>query len=86
MSGQLGESAFTRRLSAAIEAERDEMIAFGGDYPEHAVLTGWALVAEWAGDDGQAWLTQTQPAGQAYWRTLGMLDAAVRGVQPRGRD
>lgn len=69
------------RLHAAIEAERDSLIAMGGDYPDRAVLTGWALVAEWAGDDGDLWLTNTSPAGQPHWRTCGMLNESAASVR-----
>lgn len=52
-------------LATAIQA-----VAAGFDDggPEHAVLLGYVLVAEWAANDGNRWLTRK--TGDAFGHTL----------------
>lgn len=44
--------------------------------PVPAVLTGYFLLTEWAASDGEVYLVESRPEGQAYWRSLGLLEAA----------
>jgi hypothetical protein len=38
----------------------------------HAVLTGWALVAEWMDEAGERWLSKAYAPGTAVWEAKGM--------------
>lgn len=56
------------------------------DKPASAVLTGYVLLTEWAASDGEVYLTESRPEGQAYWRSLGMLEAARISIDQASRD
>lgn len=75
----LGSDEAVRRISDAIQAEYEALLCDGDEgSPGRGVLTGFVLVAEWAGDDGEMWLTTTRPDSQPYWRSNGMLAAAIQ--------
>lgn len=64
-------------IGAAIQAhapERDEM--------DGAVLTGWALVAEWMSPDGDRWLSKMNPPHVTQWQADGMRHQALHGDWP----
>ena len=48
-----------------------------------ALLTGWALVAEWVDDDGERWLSKAHAAGTSAWTAKGMYHDALFGEWPR---
>jgi hypothetical protein len=47
-----------------------------------AVLTGWALVAEWMDADGERWLTKGHAAHTTSWGANGMYHEALFGEWP----
>jgi hypothetical protein len=49
---------------------------------EDAVLTGWALVAEWMDHEGERWLTKAHAAATAQWAARGMHHEAIYGGWP----
>jgi len=67
-------------IHAAIQASGPE---FGGGY---AVLTGWALVAEWMDERGERWLSKGHAAGTALWAAKGMMHEALHGDWPDAPD
>jgi hypothetical protein len=53
---------------------------------EDAVLTGWALVAEWMDHDGERWLTKSHAPTVAQWAASGMHHEALYGRWPEPSD
>jgi hypothetical protein len=53
---------------------------------QNAVLTGWALVAEWMDEDGDRWITKTHAAAVTHWTANGMYHEALHGPWPRDDD
>ena len=51
---------------------------------DNAVLTGWAVVAEWMDHDGERWLSKGHSASLAAWTANGMWHEAIYGVWPHG--
>lgn len=47
-----------QRLHAAISSETPFGQEEDPDVPDAGVLTGWVLVAEWQGSDGNRWLSK----------------------------
>ena len=47
-----------------------------------AVLTGWALVAEWIDHDGERWLSQGRAASTPQWTARGMFHEVLYGEWP----
>lgn len=47
-----------------------------------AILTGWALVAEWMDHDGERWLTKGHSPSVAGWAANGMHHEALYGDWP----
>ena len=52
------------------------------DVPDTGVLTGWVLVAEWQGDDGNRWLSKlsgnaTGDQGLPSWTERGLCNEVV---------
>lgn len=50
--------------------------------PESGVVTGWVLVAEWQGDDGERWLSKlsgnaTGDRSLPAWTSRGMCSEVV---------
>jgi hypothetical protein len=52
----------------------------------HAVLTGWALVAEWMDEEGERWLSKAHAAGTAEWAAKGMHFEVLHGHWPTEGD
>ena len=50
----------------------------------HAVLTGWALVAEWMDEDGERWLSEAHAPATTSWAAGGMYHEALYGDWPDG--
>lgn len=44
------------------------------------VLISYLLLTEWATADGEVYLVESRPEDQAYWRTLGLIEAARMSV------
>lgn len=44
------------------------------------VLISYLLLTEWATADGEVYLVESRPDDQAYWRTLGLIEAARMSV------
>jgi hypothetical protein len=44
-----------------------------------AVLTRWALVAEWMAPDGVRWLSRLSPSTTSSWEANGMWHEALYG-------
>lgn len=51
-----------------------------------AVLTGWALVAEWMDHNGERWLSKAHAANTPDWTAKGMHHEALNGHWPDGMD
>ena len=49
---------------------------------EGAILTGWALVAEWIDRDGERWLSRAHAPSTASWAARGMHHEAIYGAWP----
>jgi hypothetical protein len=49
---------------------------------QQAVLTGWALVAEWMDHDGERWLSRAHAASTPKWTAEGMWHEALHGSWP----
>jgi hypothetical protein len=49
---------------------------------KHAVLTGWAVVAEWMDEDGERWLSRAHAASTTIWSANGMHHEALHGEWP----
>jgi hypothetical protein len=47
-----------------------------------AVLTGWALVAEWMDHDGERWLSRAHSSSLPKWAANGMYHEAIYGDWP----
>jgi hypothetical protein len=47
-----------------------------------AVLTGWAVVAEWMDEDGERWLTKSHAATVPCWTASGYHHEALYGDWP----
>lgn len=62
--------------------EAIQVNAFSGG---RAVLTGWALVAEWMDEDGERWLTKAHAATTPQWAADGMHHQALHGDWPGER-
>jgi hypothetical protein len=61
----------------------DAIQAAGPEFDDgHAVLTGWALVAEWMDEKGDRWLSQARAAGTAKWSASGMMHEVLHGEWP----
>lgn len=44
---------------------------------EGAMCTGWVVIAEWVGADGQYWMTHMADEQSPSWRTKGLLYNAL---------
>jgi hypothetical protein len=53
---------------------------------EDAVLTGWALVAEWMDHDGERWLSRAHSATIPAWTAKGMHHEVLYGDWPENPD
>jgi hypothetical protein len=62
-------------LSRIEDAIQSEQLA---DQP--GVLISYLLLTEWATVDGDVYLVESRPEAQAYWRTLGLIEAARMSV------
>lgn len=62
-----------QRIEAAIDAED---LA-----PVPSILIGYVLVTEWAASDGDTYMVESRPESQAYWRTLGLIEASRMSIQ-----
>ena len=60
------------RIEAAIEAEDLP--------PAPGVLVAYLLLTEWVSSDGEVYLVESRPEGQAYWRSLGLVEAARMSI------
>lgn len=49
---------------------------------QDALLTGWALVAEWVDHDGDRWLSKAHAAPTTLWAANGMMHEAIYGEWP----
>ena len=49
----------------------------GRETPATGFLTGFVLVCEWVGDDGEKWVTYHREPKQAIWLTRGLLSEAL---------
>jgi hypothetical protein len=47
-----------------------------------AILTGWALVAEWMDDSGDRWLSKMNAESTPQWTVNGMWHEAMHGKWP----
>jgi hypothetical protein len=64
-------------------AVHDAIQASGPEFDSGgAVLTGWALVAEWMDDTGERWLSKAHAAHTAEWSAKGMHFEAIHGNWP----
>ena len=52
--------------------------------PDGAILTGWALVAEWADGGGERWLSKGHCATTPAWAAAGYFHEALYGQWPEG--
>lgn len=65
------------------EAVHAAIQAAGPEFDDgHAVLTGWAVVAEWMDEKGERWLSKSHAAGTANWSANGMMHEALYGDWP----
>lgn len=48
----------------------------------HAVLTGWAMVAEWMDEQGERWLSRAHAAGMTSWAVKSLHHEALYGEWP----
>jgi hypothetical protein len=53
---------------------------------DHAVLTGWVIVAEWMTPDGDRWLTKGYASNVTHWQASGMHYEAIHGDWPQDED
>ena len=67
---------FLQEHASDLLASSDEEI----EVPDTGVLTGWMLVAEWAADDGERWLTYHRRNEQTSWLTRGLLAEAMEDL------
>jgi hypothetical protein len=75
-------------MSDNSDAKRDAIhtvLQANGPLDGAALLTGWAVVAEWMDADGDKWLTKTHSASIATWAAKGMHYEAINGFQDTGR-
>lgn len=49
---------------------------------QDAILTGWAVVAEWVDHDGERWLSKASAASTTAWAANGMHHEAIYGKWP----
>lgn len=63
----------------------EEAISAGEFAPGPSVLTGYVVVTEWASSDGETYLVELAPETQAYWRTLGLIEASRASAYARVR-
>lgn len=61
-----------KRIEEAIEAEQ---LA-----PENSILIGYVLATEWASSDGETYMVQSHPEVQAYWRSIGLIEAVRMSI------
>ena len=65
------------------DAIHEAIQSAGPEFDEgHAVLTGWALVAEWMDETGERWLSRTHAQGTAHWEARGMHHEVLYGHWP----
>jgi hypothetical protein len=53
---------------------------------QDAILTGWALVAEWIDHEGERWLSKAHSASTSPWSAGGMHHEALYGRWPDPED
>ena len=58
-------------------AQDDHQEEAGQETPSTGILTGFTIVCEWVGDDGEKWLTYHRKNGQAVWLTRGLHAEAL---------
>ncbi len=51
-----------------------------------AILTGWALVAEWIDHEGERWLSKAHAASTTQWAARGMHHEVLHGDWPDPED
>jgi hypothetical protein len=59
-----------------------EAIQANAQRGKDAILTGWALVAEWIDHDGDRWLSQANCVSTAHWTARGMHHEVLYGKWP----
>jgi hypothetical protein len=59
-----------------------ETIQASAPLGSEALLTGWAMVAEWVDGSGARWLTKAHSAGIPDWTASGMHHTALHGTWP----
>lgn len=79
------EISLSTELREYFQAHAEEFLEYTGDdepeaLPETGVLTGYALVCSWIGDDGQHWITYLRPKDQPLWATRGLLAEALHDL------
>lgn len=80
-----GHKVFARELHEQFQERAPDFLAPNDDPeldedqtpPEGGVLTGWFLVAEWVGADGDAWISYHRAPDQPAWRSRGLLGEAI---------
>jgi hypothetical protein len=53
---------------------------------QDALLTGWALVAEWIDPEGERWLSKAHASSTTSWGAKGMYHEALNGDWPAEGD
>jgi hypothetical protein len=67
------------------DAQRDAIhtvIQKNGPLEGAALLTGWAVVAEWMDGEGERWATKTRSASITEWHAKGLHHEALYGEWP----
>ena len=64
---------FLQEHAADMLIPNDEQIEAGVECPSSGILTGYVIVCEWVGTDGDSWVSYGRPSQQAPWRTRGFL-------------
>ncbi len=70
----------------AIHERLQESGPIGMEEGKSAVLTGWAVVAEWMDEDGGKWLTKCHSASLTTWTAAGFHHEALNGYWPTTED
>lgn len=79
-------SDFHQRLHNAIQSEHNDMVGNATpldpelELPPEALLTGWVLVCEWVGSDGEPYMTSTNASGQPIWKTAGLAYGVLQST------
>lgn len=66
----------------ARQAVHDAIQQHGAQSHAGALLTGWALVAEWMDPEGERWLSKAHSPSTSHWAANGMHHEVLYGDWP----